>query len=115
MSKYTINDFALANFNLRLVEQTDDYVEYTDGIRNLLVTKDHFIYSFKSSNEAVPVSPDIAMLSCIIRQEVLKTEEEYSVFKSLVENNKKKALKEKERCKILEDRNAVLETRLLEI
>lgn len=78
--KYDIINFALEKFSLKLVKQNSEWVEFSDGVRDLLVTKDHFIYSFRSTNEAIPVSPDIEMLAEIAREELLGVKAKYVVF-----------------------------------
>lgn len=75
------NQAILEKFNLKLVKQTDTWVEYTDGLKVLFVDKGCFHYYFKSSDSAVPITPDIVMLVNIIRKIILKVEPEYTIFK----------------------------------
>ena len=80
------NEFILKKFNLRLVKQTDAWVEYTDGLKVLFVDKGCFHYYFKSSDSAVPITPDIVILVDIIRGTILNVEPEYDVFKKFIDD-----------------------------
>lgn len=89
-----INEAALKYFGLKLLKQTSEYLEYSDGARVLLVNKEHFRYYSKNSTEPVPITPDIAKLAEILRKEFLGTIAEYKVFVSLNGKYEKKILKD---------------------
>lgn len=75
-----INEKILEKFNLKVVEQTSSWIEYSDGLKVLFVDKDYFHYYFNSSEIAVPVTPDIVVLVDIIRDQILHIKPEYNVF-----------------------------------
>ena len=76
-----VNTLALEKFGLKLSQQTDTWVEYTDGIKTLFIDKECFHYYFNSSESAVPVTPDIVMLTELIREYVLCVAPKYDIFK----------------------------------
>lgn len=85
MNKKNINDFIFTNFKLRIADQTDSWIEYTDGIKTLFVSKEYFCYYFNSSESMVPITPDIIMLVEVIRTEILGATSKYNIFKGLNE------------------------------
>lgn len=86
-----VNELISEKFNLKLTQQTETWVEYTDGLKILFVDKDCFHYYFKSTESAVPVTPDIVLLVDLVRKEILKVEPVYTIFtdsvKKVVEDN----------------------------
>lgn len=79
-----INELIMEKFNLKLTQQSESWVEYTDGLKILFIDKDCFHYYFKSTEFAVPITADIVFLVNLIRKEILKVKQPIcTVFQDL--------------------------------
>lgn len=62
-----LNKFLLDNYSFRLVQCSDNWVEYTDGLKTLFVDHNIFHYYFNSSELAAPITCDIITMVYAIR------------------------------------------------